>query len=250
MKPVIGITPSPVKQSSAARELERYAIASCYVNAVIAAGGLPIILPPQDDNVDALLEIVDGVLFSGGADLDPSIYGDTEVHPKTYGVDPLRDRFELDLIKTTIERDIPSFCICRGIQVLNVACGGTLYQDVLDQYDGALPHRQQETGHQNHQASHTVSVEPGSLLAHSYEQNSIPVNSYHHQAVRDVAPGLIVSAQSEDGLVEAVEMPGKSFVLGVQWHPEMLFEVHPVHLAPFKQLVAAANARRLSAAHT
>ena len=250
MKPVIGITPSPIKQSSAAGELERYAIASCYVNAVIAAGGVPIILPPQDDNVDALLEVVDGVLFSGGADLDPTIYGDTEVHPKTYDVHPLRDRFELELITKTIERDIPTFCICRGIQVLNVACGGTLYQDVPDQYDAALPHRQQETGHQNHQASHAVSAESGSLLAFSYELNSIPVNSYHHQAVKNVAPGLTVSARSEDGLVEAVEMPGKSFVLGVQWHPEMMFEVHPEHLAPFKQLVIAAIARRLAYAHT
>ena len=246
MKPVIGITPSPIRQSTGAGELERYAIAACYVNAVIAAGGIPIVLPPQDDNVATLLELVDGVVFSGGADLDPAIYGDDDVHPKTYDIHPLRDRFELELIKQTIERDIPAFCICRGIQVLNVACGGTLYQDVPDQYDAAIQHRQQETGHQNDQASHNVAADADSLLASTYGSTSIPVNSYHHQAVKELAPGLAVSARSDDGLIEAIEMPDKSFVLGVQWHPEMMFESNPAHLSLFKQLVAAAAARRLS----
>lgn len=248
MKPIIGITPSPFKATSAAGELERYAIAACYVNAVIAAGGVPIVLPPQDGSTDAILRIVDGLLFSGGADIDPAIYGDTDVHPKTYDIHPLRDRFELELIKAAIERDIPTFCICRGIQVLNVACGGTLHQDVPDQYSAAIPHRQQETGHQNHESSHSVLAESGSLLETTYDLTDIPVNSYHHQAVKEIAPGLRVAGLSEDGLVEAVELPGKSFVLGVQWHPEMMFEAHPEHLAPFKQLVEAAAARRLSSA--
>jgi putative glutamine amidotransferase len=250
MKPVIGITPSPIHQVSSAGDLERYAIAACYVNAVLAAGGVPVVLPLQDGNADALLDLVDGLIFSGGADIDPALFGDTEIHPKTYDVHPLRDRFELDLMTRAIERDLPVFCICRGIQILNVACGGTLFQDVPDQFSSALQHRQQETGHERHEPSHNVEAESESLLASVYGSVSVPVNSYHHQAVKDVAPGLHVTARSDDGLAEAVEMPGRTFVLGVQWHPEMMFEANPEHLAPFKELVAAATAKRLSSAVT
>lgn len=248
MKPVIGITPSPIISSSGAGELERYAVAACYIDAVIAAGGIPVVLPPQDGSATELLGLVDGLLLSGGADLDPALYGDLEVHPKTYDIHPLRDRFEIELIRAAIARDVPTFCICRGIQVLNVACGGTLYQDVADQVEAAIPHRQQDTGHLNHESSHTVTTEPGSLLASIYGLSEIPANSYHHQAVRDLAPGLAVAGRSEDGLIEAIEMPGRAFVLGVQWHPEMMFEAHPEHLAPFKELVETAAARRLTTA--
>jgi putative glutamine amidotransferase len=206
------------------------------------------VLPPQDDNIEAILELVDGLLFSGGADIDPTRYGDTHVHPKTYDIHPLRDRFEIDLIRGAIEKDIPVFCICRGIQVLNVACGGTLYQDVPDQFDAVIPHRQQEAGFEHHEPSHKVEPEAESLLAMTYGSDSIPVNSYHHQAVKDLAPGLRVGGRAEDGLIEAVEHPGRHFVLGVQWHPEMMFHEHAEHLAPFKQLVEAAAARRLAGA--
>jgi putative glutamine amidotransferase len=250
MKPVIGITPSPVRQTSAAGNLERYAIATCYVNAVLAAGGVPIVLPPQDDNVGAILGLVDGLLFSGGADIDPTRYGDTDVHPKTYDIHPLRDRFEIELIREAIDRDVPLFCICRGIQVLNVACGGSLYQDIPDQFDAAISHRQQEIGLEHHESSHDVTAESDSLLAATYESTAIPVNSYHHQGIKDLAPALRVAGRAEDGLVEAVELPGKRFVLGVQWHPEMMFHEHSDHLAPFKYLVEAASARRLTGAHS
>lgn len=246
MKPVIGITPSPIKDTTASGTHERYALATGYVNAVIAAGGIPLILPPQDDNVDALLNLVDGLLFSGGADIDPSHYGDSEVHPTTYDIHPLRDRFELALITAAIERDYPTFCICRGVQLLNVAQGGTLFQHVPDQHDPTIPHRQQEAGFESHQPSHTVTASTGSLLASAYESTRIHVNSYHHQAVKDLAGSLRASARAGDGLVEAVELPDRTFVLGVQWHPEMMFHKHPEHLAPFKHLVEAALARRLA----
>jgi putative glutamine amidotransferase len=248
MKPIIGITPSPIKETSASGTHERYSLSSAYVNAVLAAGGIPFILAPQDGNADRILAIVDGLLFSGGADLDPAIYGDAEVHPKTYDVHPLRDRFEIELIRGAIERDIPTFCVCRGIQVLNVALGGSLYQDVSDQFDSTILHRQQEAGYESNQPSHDVAAEPESLLADTYGSIRIPVNSYHHQAVKDAAPGLNVSARSTDGLVESVEMPNRAFVLGVQWHPEMLFQEHEEHLAPFRQLIAAATSRRLAEA--
>lgn len=245
MKPIIGITPSPIQETTASGTHERYAIAASYVNAVIAAGGIPLVLPPQDGNADALLALVDGLLFSGGADIDPTHYGDDDLHPSTYDVHPLRDRFELELINKAIEQDVPTFCICRGIQILNVARGGTLLQHVPDQFETELPHRQQEVGFQSHESSHTVTADPESTLARAYGSTEIKVNSYHHQAVKDLAPGLTAGGHAEDGLVESVELPDRTFVLGVQWHPEMMFHKHPEHLAPFKHLVEAALARKL-----
>jgi len=246
MKPVIGITPSPIVETTASGTHERYAIAASYVNAIIAAGGIPLILPPQDENADALLALVDGLLFSGGADIDPALYGDSDVHPTTYDVHPLRDRFELELINKAIEQDYPTFCICRGIQILNVARGGTLLQHVPDQFETELPHRQQDAGFKSHEYSHVVTANPDSTLARAYRSTEIKVNSYHHQAVKDLAPGLAVSGHAEDGLVESVELPDRTFVLGVQWHPEMMFREHPEHLEPFKQLVEAAISRKLT----
>jgi putative glutamine amidotransferase len=248
MKPVIGITPSPIVETTSSGTFERYAISSYYVSAVAAAGGVPLVLPPQDGDVETLLGLIDGLLFSGGADIDPNYYGETELHPATYDVHPLRDRFELELIRVAIERDYPSLCICRGIQLLNVACGGSLYQHVPDQYDAAIPHRQQEAGYQTHEPSHSITVEPGSLLATAYGAITIRANSYHHQAVKKIAPSLRATGWTEDGLIEAVELHEKSFVLGVQWHPEMMFQAHPEHLAPFKALAEAATVRRLAGA--
>lgn len=249
MKPVIGITPSPIIQTTASGTSERYAIATGYVNAVIAAGGIPVVLPPQTGAAETLLGIVDGLLFSGGADVDPAHYGDDEVHPETYDIHPLRDAFELELIKLAIERDYPTLCICRGIQVLNIACGGTLHQHVPD-LEQSIPHRQQEHGYESHQPSHTVIAADESRLAEAYGTTTIPVNSYHHQAVRDLAPGLTVSARASDGLIEAVELPERSFVLGVQWHPEMMFHEHSAHLAPFNHLIETAAARKLAGARS
>jgi putative glutamine amidotransferase len=250
MKPIIGITPSPIMDAGSSGTFEKYALATTYVNAVIAAGGTPVILPPQDGASESLLGLVDGLLFSGGADIDPEHYGDSEVHPTTYDVHPLRDRFELELIAQAIERDLPILCICRGIQVLNVACGGTLFQHVPEQYDTAIPHRQQEAGFESFQPSHDVVAEPGTLLERVYASDRIPVNSYHHQAVRSLAPSLKVAGHAEDGLMEAVEVTGRTFVLGVQWHPEMMFHEHAEHLRPFEELVAAATARKLAFAAT
>jgi putative glutamine amidotransferase len=248
MKPVIGITPSLMRDTQPHGTFERYLLSANYPNAVLAAGGVPVILPPQDDHAGALLDRLDGLLLSGGADIDPAEYGDTEIHPTTYDISELRDRFEFALLREALDRDLPILCICRGIQVLNVGLGGTLYQDVADQYDRALLHRQQEAGIEAAEPGHTVVVTDGGLLAAVYGTDTIATNSFHHQAVKTVAPDLVVEARSDDGLVEAVSLPGHSFVLGVQWHPEMMFARHPVQLAPFNALAEAARAARLSAA--
>jgi putative glutamine amidotransferase len=248
MKPLIGITPSPVQEELPHGTFERYAMASTYVNAVLAAGGIPIVLPPQDGNADALLDTVDGLLLSGGADLDPALYGDTEVHPTTYGIHPLRDRMELQLTTGALRRDLPLLCICRGIQVLNVALGGTLIQDIPSQHSTAVQHRQHESGLEPSAVGHEVSVVPGTLLEHVFGSARVGVNSFHHQAVKATASGLVAAAYADDGVVEAVVAPDRTFVLGVQWHPEMMFARHTEQLKPFVALVEAAVARRLAGA--
>jgi putative glutamine amidotransferase len=245
MKPLIGITPSLTSDTFAYGTFDRYVLSANYPNAVLAAGGIPIILPPQVDHAGALLDRLDGLLLSGGADIDPAVYGDSDVHPTTYGISPLRDRFEFALLHEALDRDLPLLCICRGIQILNVGLGGTLYQDVADQFDRRLSHRQQDLGLESAAPSHAVRATTGGLLAEVYGVASIQTNSFHHQAVKDLAPDLRIEGRTDDGLIEAVSLPARDFVLGVQWHPEMMFQRHDEHLRPFERLIAVATARSL-----
>ena len=246
MKPIIGITPSAQFDTLVHGTFLRYCLSAPYVRAVEFAGGAAVILPPQQDVIDELLAIVDGILLSGGPDVDPARYGDTYVHPKTYGIDPDRDRFEIDLFDAALRRGIPVFGICRGIQVMNVALGGTLIQDVATNHPGAaaLGHRQHERGLADSAVGHEVSaVDPGVLPI--FGDNDLGVNSFHHQAIRDIAPTLMPVAYSPDGLVEAVVMRDNAEVFGVQWHPELMFERDPAHLRPFVHLVEAAAKSKL-----
>lgn len=246
MPPIIGITPSPTVDALPHGVYHRFSLAANYVNAILAAGGLPVILPPQERHNGQILDMVDGLLFSGGADLDPSLYGDASVHPQTYGIDKPRDRFELSLIASALERDMPMLCICRGIQVLNVALGGTLIQDIPDQLNREQPHRQHELGIDSSQPSHSVEAAPDSLLAAIYGTTDLRVNSYHHQSIKAPASALTIAAASPDGVIEAVVAASRSFVCGLQWHPELMFHEHAEHLRPFIALVEAAAVRRLA----
>lgn len=247
-KPIIGITPSPMEDTQSHGSFVRYAIATTYTEAVEAAGGIPIVLPPQQGNVEALLDVIDGLLISGGGDIRPDRYGDSDVHPKTYGIHDGRDELELALVREAIRRDMPVLCICRGIQVLNVALGGTLIQDIPDQYSPEIAHAQQERGIRKEDPGHSVRVISGSLLQRTYDSDTIEVNSFHHQAIRGLGAGLVVNAVAPDGIIESVSLPNCSWVLGVQWHPEMMFRDHQEHLRPFTALVAeAAQARNLVA---
>lgn len=238
--PLIGITPSPIREELPHGTLDRYAVSTNYVEAVLAADGIPVVLPPQDGHTATILDTVDGLLLSGGGDIAPSQYGDEDLHPKTYGVHPLRDRFELDLLSRANARDLPILCICRGIQVMNVAYGGTLHQDIPSSGLTVHEHRQDECHLPTDAVSHHVYVEPDSLLSIIYGTDRIGVNSFHHQAIADVGTGLRVAGRAEDGLIEALVDPARSFLLGVQWHPEMMFPTHHEHLAPFRALVQAA----------
>lgn len=222
----------------------RYAAATTYTEAIEAAGGVPVVIPPQVGNIEELLSVVDGLLISGGGDIDPQRYGDAEVHDKTYGIHNLRDELEIALVKEAIDRDIPMLCICRGIQVLNVALGGTLIQDVPDQYSTEVEHAQQNAGVVKEDPSHRVNVSEGSLLEQTYGSRTIDVNSFHHQAIKDLAPDLVINGVAPDEVVESVNRPGNAWILGVQWHPEMMFRVHPEHLKPFSALVSHAAQKK------
>ncbi len=248
MKPVIGITPSPSTDALAHGTFVRYAMAAPYVAAVLAAGGVPVVLPPQDDHAVPLLDAVDGLLLSGGGDVEPSRYGAAERHPAVYGVSPERDRFELGLIAEALRRDLPLLCICRGIQVLNVALGGTLVQDVasLPDLPVRIEHRQQESGLAPDDLGHDVAIDPDSPLRRLTASASLGVNSYHHQAIDRLAPDLAAVAHAPDGLIEAVVLPTRGFVLAVQWHPELMFERHPEQLQLFQALTETAAAKRLT----
>ena len=184
-----------------------------YVHAVERAGGRALLVPPSEEGVHETLDVLDGVLFSGGSDLDPDTYGH-EPHPETQGVRPERDRGELALLQAALERDMPVLAVCRGSQVLNVARGGDLVQ-----------HLPEVVGHEEHRethgvfSNHDVALAPDTRLGRLLGERA-PVKSHHHQGFGRVGEGLVVSAQAEDGTIEALEDPSKRFALGVLWHPE------------------------------
>jgi putative glutamine amidotransferase len=248
MRPIIGITPSAQVDTLPHGTFKRYLLSEPYVRAIEAAGGVPLILPPQRDP-EALVDVVDGILFSGGADIEPTRYGDDDTHDATYGVDPERDQFEFDLFHAALACDKPVFGICRGIQVINVALGGTLIQDILTQHAGAstVGHRQHERGLEDSAIGHDVKIGDSSLLP-IFDDDRLGVNSFHHQAIRDLAPELIPVAISPDGLIEAVVLAGNRNVYAVQWHPELMVERYPAHLRLFTHLVETASARKLAVA--
>lgn len=247
MKPIIGITPSAQTDTLVHGAFLRYCMSAPYVRAVETAGGIPVILPPQRDAADALMTTIHGLLLSGGPDVDPARYGDTTVHPETYGIDPDRDQWEIDLFAAALRHDVPVFGVCRGIQVINVALGGTLIQDVATEHPGAadIGHRQHERGLEDSAVGHDMSATDPTVLP-IFGNNDLGVNSFHHQAIRDLAPGLVPVAYSPDGLIEAVVMSDNAEVFAVQWHPELMFERDAAHLRPFVRLVELASSKLLA----
>lgn len=249
MKPLIGITPSPTLDTLPHGTFLRHAMNAAYVDAVVEAGGVAIVVPPQANNLPTLLDRLDGVLLSGGGDIAPERYGDGRVHPKTYGVSPARDEFELRLARSAIERDLPLLGICRGIQVLNVALGGTLIQDIGDEHpaDPPVTHRQQEAGLAADDIGHRVAFRGGPVAA-LFGASDVGVNSFHHQAIDRLAADLMSAGESADGIVEAVVLPDRAFVVAVQWHPELMVRRHDEQRRLFLALVAAAAVRQPEAA--
>jgi putative glutamine amidotransferase len=207
-----------------------------YVRAVEKAGGLPILLPPTvATEAPSRLAAVDGLMLTGGDDVDPALYGQP-AHPTSKWTRE-RDDFELAVVREALERDMPVLAICRGQQVLNVALGGTLVQDIPDEIPQAGAHRLKDVP--RWQIAHEVEVASGTRLREILGRDVLPVNSSHHQAVRDLGRGLQVAARSCDGVIEAVELPGRRFVVGVQWHPEAMWNQEPDHQEVFRAFIRA-----------
>ncbi len=199
-------------------------LATHYVRAILQAGGMPVLIPNllSEPEWQEFYERLDGIVFTGGGDIEPRIFGGPD-HPKVGSVDPERDALELPLLRAAAEDGKPFLGICRGLQVVNVALGGTLFTDLADQLPGAMRHNWHEGFPRTHLA-HPVRVEEDSLLAKIFDEPMPGVNSLHHQGIKNLAPALKSIAYAPDGLVEAVELPGHPFGLAVQWHPEWLTE--------------------------
>ena len=248
MPPIIGITATLKEDvdTVAERPLGRFVRADLdYVEGVAGAGGAPVVLPPVGESAaEALIHSLDGLLLSGGSDLDPSYYGEKPV--SELGVTlPERDAFEMALVRLALRRGMPVFGICRGMQVLNVALGGTLYQDLPSQREqDPLKHRQDTP---KWQPTHEVRVSEGSYIAEVMGRESVKVNSYHHQGIRDLAEGLVVTGRSLDGVIEAVEAEDLSerWLLGVQWHAEAMRGSGPQQESLFEAHVSAAEGHAL-----
>jgi putative glutamine amidotransferase len=212
-RPVVGITTyiTPAKWSY--WELEAALVPVQYVRAVERAGGRPVLVPPSREGIEETLDALDGLIFSGGSDLDPETYG-AKPHPETVGVVTERDRAELTLLSAALERDMPVLAICRGSQVLNVALGGNLLQH-LPEVVGDEKHKQTPGVFAGHDVAIHADTRLGGLLG-----DRAPVKSHHHQGFGRLGQGLVEAARAEDGTVEAVEDPSRRFALGVLWHPE------------------------------
>lgn len=244
-KPLIGVTPdfnAGDRKEWGGREATFF-LRARYIRAIEDLGGVPVILPLAEDPADRrrLLKDLDGLLLTGsGPDLAPALYGERQRY-KFQVMSRRRAEFELDAARRAAAADLPVFGICGGMQAINVAFGGSLIQDIASQVESPLPHRQRGAATT---LSHAVEVAPGSLLRRIVGQARIRVNSSHHQSVKRVAPALVASATAPDGVIEAIESPRHRFLLGVQWHPEFLYDRHAFHRRLFTAFLNAARHRR------
>jgi putative glutamine amidotransferase len=249
MAPIIGVTATLKADvdSVAERPLGKYVRADLdYVEGVAAAGGVPVVLPPNGGarSAEAVIHSLDGLLLSGGSDLDPGYYDEVPA-PELGPTIPERDAFEMPLLDLALRRGLPILGICRGMQLLNVALGGTLYQDLPSQWGrGVLKHRQETP---KWRPTHEVELRDGAYLAEIMDRDVIKVNSYHHQGIKDLAGGLVVSARSSDGVAEAVEAWDLSerWLVGVQWHAEAMRGSDPRQGSLFEAHVSAAERHAL-----
>lgn len=238
-KPLVGLTTTRGRNSFGN---PTFTVNATYVQSIVSAGGLPVLIPldlPPDD-MQVLTARLDGILFTGGDDIDPRRYG-SQPHPKVSGVDARRDQVEDHLVHYAIQTNMPFLGICRGAQVINVALGGSLYEDLPDQFPHALQHDNHDLPRNN--LAHSVNVERESRLEQILGGGETRVNSLHHQGLRRLGESLQSSAFSPDGLVEAVELPGHPYGLAVQWHPEELQE-HEAMRRLFLSFIQACQAAK------
>jgi len=238
-RPMIGISGSMIiDQGGMFPGYERVYVNNDYVQSVAMAGGTPFVIPiVYDENIiRSQVECIDALILSGGHDVNPLLYGE-EPMQKLGDIFPKRDTFDAILLKIAMELNKPILGICRGEQILNVVNGGSLYQD-LSYIDGCnIKHNQ---GSLPSAPTHTVKILEGTKL-YDIIGGKVMTNSFHHLAIKEVAPGFRIAAISKDGVIEAIEKEGKEFILGVQWHPEMMTKDHPVMLEIFKKLIDEAK---------
>lgn len=239
MAPLIGITTSTYQNPENGWEYNRAYVP--IIRSVMGAGGLPVLIPisVSDDVLRGIYDRLDGILLPGGGDIRPAVYG-AKVHPATDNIDDARDHVEIQLAKWAAGDDLPLFGICRGNQVMNVAFGGTLVQDIPSEIKTDLIH-DITAGMPRNTLLHEVTIDPSSHLADILGGTTWKVNSLHHQSVERHAPDVCVTAYAPDGVIEGLEMPDKKFVLSVQWHPEDLYEQDPAMQRLFRAFVEAAN---------
>ncbi len=225
MQPIVGITGTN-RSSEHALLFKDY-----YVQAVQRAGGLAVLLPPTAEEalLNDYIELCQGLVFTGGGDFDPACWGE-EASPESGDIDPRRDQFELGLAARAMQQRRPVLGICRGCQLLNVAAGGSLWQDIRS----TIGHAQKAP---RHYPIHAIFIEPGSRLAGIMQSTEIRVNSFHHQAVKRLGHGLAITAMAGDGTIEAIESRGAHFCIGVQWHPECMRDIYSARL--FKAFIAS-----------
>ena len=243
-RPVIGIATQTLPARAGGDLPNCWIMGQRYVEALRSVGGVPWLIPliPDDtDTLNAVFDKLDGIFLTGGVDVDPSRYGETR-HPKCGVTDPDRDAVELMLLAHATATGKPVLAVCRGIQILNVARGGTLYQDVTAMVPEALKHDHFPTPDKPSRSylAHSIRVEPASHLGHILGEPTTPVNSMHHQAIKELAPGLRATAFAPDGIIEAVEATDHPFLVAVQWHPEELSDTQPGMKRLFQEFAAAA----------
>lgn len=236
MAPLIGIVASI--EAGEGVGSERYFAGGNYVSAVVEAGGIPLILPfvREKDAIQHQVRTVDGILLIGGYDVDPLVFGE-EPHANVGPVFPERDEYELAVIEEAKAQQKPILGICRGLQVINIAFGGTLYQDLSQVSGTVLQHRQPSRGHV---AGHSAEVVAGTMLEKILGVTQLRTNSHHHQAIKSVAQDFVINARARDGVVEGIESESAN-ILGVQWHPEMMYRHFPEMLKVFHWLVEEAG---------
>ena len=243
-RPLVAVTTSIAPASNG--RPERATLNSAYLRAIEGAGGAPVMIAPgfDDDTIIALMANVSGLMLTGGGDVDPALYGEPANGTQMDSVSVERDTLEVAALRIAMERGLPVLAICRGMQVLNVALGGSLYQDIPSRCPSEINHAQTAGGERaRDDVTHDVGVEARSCLASVLGGRSLRVNSMHHQALRKLGRGLEAVAWAPDGIIEGAEMPGERWVLGVQWHPEELVAGHEHARRLFAGFVAACESR-------
>ncbi|MBQ8814826.1 MAG: gamma-glutamyl-gamma-aminobutyrate hydrolase family protein [Lachnospiraceae bacterium] len=232
-KPIIGLTSSYEKTDKADYVFSNHS----YLNSIRRFGGIPLIIPTEgeDDELEVLVGLCDGILLSGGDDIDPALYGEEALND-TLQLTPVRDAVERKVCDLAVKRELPMFGICRGVQMMNVYFGGSLYQDIPAQIETDIKHRMDPPAHRT---CHQCIIEKDTPLYELIGREEIGVNSHHHQAVKSVAPGFTVMGRAEDGIVEAIYDPSRPFVWGVQWHPERIWDIEDSSAKLFEAFIEA-----------